>query len=385
MLDVEEIHRLKAVYLGHATVDGTGNAHSTAVRSYIFYCVHGLGVNPIQPVNASVEVRQLYETVIEDWSIWAVKYSPSGRRLSADSQIKYVSTLRGWYHRVYRATLGVGPDNGRLRDVLKGMKRVVPQPPPRERLGVTPQGLAAGMEARHPVEAGPEARMWRSATSFGLAGLARGCELALSGGETFDPREHLTPEDVTFFYRGGVRHARVRMRKRKDLRVLRGKHHEVVLGGGGRHVDAVAELWAWMETRAVLGLPRDGPLFCTAEGRAITVDLLRDEVRAMMAAIGLDPSLYGAHSLRIGGATAALAAGIPPALIRIMGRWSSDIYEIYCRMSVEAALGVGAAIGSATVTRPEDGFHEDQLEMLPSEIPFLPPASGSAGAVEDAA
>ena len=101
-----------------------------------------------------------------------------------------------------------------------------------------------------------------------------------------------------------------------------------------------------------------------------------------MAAAGQDPARYGAHSLRIGGATAALAAGVPPALIRVMGRWSSDIYEIYTRMSVEAALGVGAAIGSATVTRPDEGFHEEHFELLPSEVAFMP-AAGADGEDED--
>ena len=65
-----------------------------------------------------------------------------------------------------------------------------------------------------------------------------------------------------------------------------------------------------------------------------------------MAAAGRDPDKYGAHSLRIGGATAALAAGVPPSLIRLMGRWSSDIYEIYCRISMQSAMSAGRAIAS---------------------------------------
>ena len=72
--------------------------------------------------------------------------------------------------------------------------------------------------------------------------------------------------------------------------------------------------------------------------------------------------------MRIGGATAALAAGVPPALIRIMGRWSSDVYEIYCRMSEQSALGVGRAISSAEVATLEEGFHEEHLELQADEI-----------------
>ena len=39
------------------------------------------------------------------------------------------------------------------------------------------------------------------------------------------------------------------------------------------------------------------------------------------------------HSFRIGGASAALSAGASDALIRIMGRWSSDAYNRYIRIS----------------------------------------------------
>ena len=88
-----------------------------------------------------------------------------------------------------------------------------------------------------------------------------------------------------------------------------------------------------------------------------------------MASIGLDPNRFGAHSLRIGGATAALAAGIQPTLIRVLGRWSSDIYEIYCRLSLEAAAGMGALIGSTPFEDVEQGeFVSEDLEATSLEL-----------------
>eukprot|EP00966_Prymnesium_polylepis_P043792 1014942-Prymnesium_polylepis.1 len=62
-----------------------------------------------------------------------------------------------------------------------------------------------------------------------------------------------------------------------------------------------------------------GPLFRNARGEAIMRRDVARIVKALMQAIGLDPAHYGAHSLRIGGATAALAAGVPPTLIRVAG------------------------------------------------------------------
>jgi hypothetical protein len=232
-------------------------------------------------------------------------------------------------------------------------------------VGCTPQDVARGLEL-----AGASLAR-RSASTFALVVMARGCEIALDAarGEVFEVSEHMTAADVTFFFREGVRHARVRMRKRKDLRILRGKQAVVVIAGGGiGHFDAADDLHRWIEHRRAIGIPDDAPLFCDDAGASFTVAQVRAFVKEMMRLAGRDPSLYGAHSLRIGGATAALAAGVPPALIRLMGRWASDVYEVYCRLSVQSALGVGTAISAAMVSSTEDGFHEESLEMQPSEV-----------------
>ena len=50
-----------------------------------------------------------------------------------------------------------------------------------------------------------------------------------------------------------------------------------------------------------------------------------------------------------------------------MGRWSSDIYELYCRMSAQAALRVGEAISSADVSPIGPAFQGEHLEFLEVE------------------
>ena len=87
-----------------------------------------------------------------------------------------------------------------------------------------------------------------------------------------------------------------------------------------------------------------------------------------MGAIGQDAARYGAHSLRIGGATAALAAGVEPSMIRLLGRWSSDVAEIYMRISRQAASKVSALVGSTGFDDLErHTFRSEELEVLPSE------------------
>jgi hypothetical protein len=308
------------------------------------------------------------EEALEDYAVWLAVCRPSGKQVSHASILKYVSGTRSWYRRYARRALGMGAEGSIIRDLLKGYARLIDQPPPLERLGCTPEDLMRGIEAAVPGQG------WRACLTFAMVVLARGCEVALdaSRGEIFAESEHMTADDVAFFLRDGVRHARVRMRKRKDLRVLRGKQALVVVaGGGGGFFDAAAELYAWIEQRRAWGIDDSAPLFCGPDGASFTVDAVRDMVKRVMRLAGRDPSLYGAHSLRIGGATAALAAGVPPALIRLMGRWSSDVYEIYCRMSEQSALGVGSAIAAAMVSSPESGFHAEALELQVDEISHL--------------
>ena len=359
----------KRRFLDAATVDGRGGAGGTGVRYWVCFMVHVIGVNPIQPRDACVQVRRMYEEFFEDCWCWVVEYRPSGRARApnAESVQKYASSTQAWHNR-YFGMLGLGAAQGRLADILRGVARLLPQTPPRVRHGCPPEALVRGLAVTRSGES-PESLMVSAALEFGLAALARACEFAIDDerGEVFETSEHLTPEDVTPFERSGVRHARMRMRKRKDLKVLRGKHATVVLAGGGSVFDPVRRLERWLRARRVLGLPADGPLFCWPDGSPLTTRQVRAEVRAAMQAAGLPPLLYGGHSLRIGGASAALAAGVPPAMIRLMGRWSSDVYEIYCRMSEQAALGVGLALASTEVDTFE-GFHQEHFELLPGEL-----------------
>ena len=87
-------------------------------------------------------------------------------------------------------------------------------------------------------------------------------------------------------------------------------------------------------------------------------------VKTLMKAVGRDPRDYGAHSLRIGGATAAMAAGVDPAIIKVLGRWSSDIYMIYMRMNSEAAAAAGAAIASTAFHDVEGAPQTEEFDDL---------------------
>ena len=63
---------------------------------------------------------------------------------------------------------------------------------------------------------------------------------------------------------------------------------------------------------------------------------------------------YNLHSFRIGGATVLLAAGVSMEHVKAMGRWASDVCEIYTRPTREMLLKLSVAIDETDATPFED-------------------------------
>jgi hypothetical protein len=205
------------------------------VRAWLVYNVYALGISPIpSPLDQSLEYKLEVEERLEDFAVWYATCRPSGRQASYVSIGKYVSSIRSWYARFYSAELGMGAAKSRIQDILKGYGRSVEQPPPRERVGCAPRDLAEGMAIALAGMPKVERAMWKAALAFGMSAMARAVELGVDSGrkERFDPTQHMTALDVSVVLRGAERHAAVRMRKRKNLRVLRGKDHTVVIAAG---------------------------------------------------------------------------------------------------------------------------------------------------------
>ena len=65
-----------------------------------------------------------------------------------------------------------------------------------------------------------------------------------------------------------------------------------------------------------------------------------------MARMGAPAKLYKSHSLRKGGVTAMLAAGVPLPQIQLMARWvSPNMAQLYAALTAEKSAEVFSAIG----------------------------------------
>ena len=63
---------------------------------------------------------------------------------------------------------------------------------------------------------------------------------------------------------------------------------------------------------------------------------LRELLLQRISQLGMDPQLFGMHSLRADGAMAAASAGVPDRLFKRHGRWRSEsAKDSYVRDSLE--------------------------------------------------
>jgi hypothetical protein len=82
--------------------------------------------------------------------------------------------------------------------------------------------------------------------------------------------------------------------------------------------------------------PNSSPLFRHADGRSLSGDDIHKFVKVAMENIGLRPEHFGGHSLRIGGATAALACRSGDKYtVKVLGMWMGESEQLYTRPTME--------------------------------------------------
>ena len=89
--------------------------------------------------------------------------------------------------------------------------------------------------------------------------------------------------------------------------------------------------------------PSPGPLFCFADGRPSTRQLLSSTVLSLLCSAGYS-GYYSGHSFRIGAANTAASRGLPDHLIKTLGCWSSDAYQRYIRKSAGSLSEVSSLL-----------------------------------------
>ena len=343
--------------------DGKGGDKSTAVRHWRNFCSEaaddGSFVRALE-TTATRKERLGEEYLVMRFACWLVVE----RGVQPSTAEGYISTVQAWHGRRFGCRLAGGMQMSRLRALYKGM--VAAQGgvrPKKKRLGLKPRQLARLMAELLDGASALDAN-WKACLTVGLCGLLRGAELGVATGETWAADTGLSRADVSVRLNEGREEAvlMTRPRKQGSRKTQQGKQVPVLLTGGGRFLDPVRALKELFKKDPVPeGAWATTPLFRGLDGAAFSTARVRGVVKWLVEMDGGDSALYGAHSLRIGGATAALAAGVPALVIKAMGRWGSDIFEIYAHLSDVAARDFGRKITNVDYGEVPGAYYSEEL------------------------
>ena len=321
--------------------DGHGGGTHTAVNHWKRLLGLALGIDVLRPVDPRAPLQVLLSEVdvVECYAWWLVTQV----RVNHETARNYVSVVNAWHHRQCHVNLAGGFSLGRVHEMLRGLARLKGVPPVRlVRLGIRPASLRAGLDAIYPLA--DAASLNRAACmEVTFASLRRPGETAVGDNWSWHAERHPTRADVSFHRdaSGTILYATLMAvnSKAKGVEALRKLPFRLPMTGRYLSPGQLLHLLTEVVDPVPLSERATTPLFRDPNtGCALRVAHIRSELRRAMYAIGLDGTLYGAHSLRIGGATALAFEGAEENIIKAAGVWSSDAYLRYLRETGDRVL-----------------------------------------------
>ena len=153
-------------------------------------------------------------------------------------------------------------------------------------------------------------------------GFLRCSEFTYQGVHTFRPRFDLSAECVSFHPSlASPQHIIVTLKSSKTDSFHAGQ--SLLIARADTPVCVIAAMHHYFQSTSLC----PSPLFSFRSGRLLT----RSAVICLLRDAACHASLKGlkGHSFRIGTASTTAAAGLPDWLIKVLGRWSSDCYQLY--------------------------------------------------------
>ena len=174
-----------------------------------------------------------------------------------------------------------------------------------------------------------------AACLVGFFGLLRKSNLFPPTLQGFDPSKHLSMSDFLIREWGLAIQIRWSKTVQKKERVL-----QVPLLAMPGH--PLCPVTAVNHARRLnVGTSLTGPAFFWQTDKGLSPVLYKwflKQLRILLEKVGCDPSEYGAHSLRRGGASWAFRCGLPADVIKILGDWRSQAYQAYLEIPLDQKL-----------------------------------------------
>ena len=337
--------------LDWSTASGDRGANATGVKRWREFCA---AQDPPQSAERPLDPSApLWVKLEEEWlAMQFICTLIEDRGNTPQTARAYFGHFQSWHKKEYGVKLAGNLKLERLPAMVKGLRRVLGDKPSKLRRGVAPQALRTAMDALFDKRIPKHANI-RAALAFALQGLLRTAEFALDcskkKAKKWRSQINLTRADIK---KCDQKLLVVMVHPCKNVHHIGGKTVPLVIGAGGAHIDAVAEMRNLLAVDPVAVDKRgETPLFRDPDtGKSLSTEEIRSIVKACMRRVGENPDEFGGHSLRIGGATALFAAGATPLHIQTMGRWSSDLYKLYVRAEFGTLIEWTKKAGSATVS-----------------------------------
>ena len=230
-----------------------------------------------------------------------------------------------------------------LELALRGSRKEQAGVPKRTRLPITPLVLESMRQVWNRDASNPDVPMFWAACCVGFFGFLRSGEITAAENGEFDPAQHLSVQDISVDNPLNPRSVAVRIKQSKTDPFRLGV--TIHLGRTDSVLCPVAALMAYLVVRG----KGKGPLFRFEDGRPLTRPRLVTAVRDALKAAGFQPDLYSGHSFRIGAATTAAACGVPVDVIKALGRWKSEAYQLYVRLPSDELSQISRKLAVAKV------------------------------------
>ena len=213
----------------------------------------------------------------------------------------------------------------------------------RSRLPITPRILRM-MKA----EWERDGRSWATGMLWAASVVAffsfcRSGEITVPSGKSFNPKEHLTFNDLAVDSRKTPTVVALHLKKTKTDPFMKGV--QVTIGQTGGELCPVEALMAYLRVRG----SQPGPLFMWENRQPLTRDQFVKEVRKVLKKASLPAEQFAGHSFRIGAATTAATVGVEDSLIQTLGRWKSTAYLVYVKLDPSKLAAVSRVLAASSV------------------------------------
>ena len=319
---VAQLNAAVQSYLNLGIAASTKKAYNTGLRKYATFCMD--------------TYHQLHP-ICEDTLLLFVTYLAQ-QHLSYPTIQVYLSAVRHNQITTGKSWPTAAP---RLNYVLKGIRKssaITNQP--KERLPIT-FPIMTRLHAVFSRTSGDftDIMIW-AACCLAYFGLLRVSEFTTSSPNLYDPLKDLLLSDVALDNRASPSLIQVNIKQSKGDQFRKGAM--IYLGKTGHAVCPVQALVQYLSRRG--GAP--GPLFLFSDGKWLTRQAFSKALNNALEELQMDSSQFNTHSFRIGAATSAKQVGISDSHVKALGRWQSNAYQKYVRLSPQDLARLSKSLAS---------------------------------------